>query len=104
MRLDVVAIVLSLGLLMAIAYRGLPVILFAPVCALLAAGLSGRPLLPSYTETFTMSAAPHVNAAGRPDGTEPVSAIQSLSRTFTSPGGHDWRTWRRLWEMFIIRR
>src|SRR5207302_4034148 len=42
---------------------------------------------PSYTETLTMSAPPHVNAAGRPDGTEPISDVQSLSRTFTSPGG-----------------
>ena len=47
MGFDVFAILLALVLLMAIAYRGLPVILFAPLCALLAVGLSGRPLLPS---------------------------------------------------------
>jgi RHS repeat-associated protein len=41
---------------------------------------------PSYTETLTMSAAPHVTN-GRPDGTEPISDVQSLSRAFTSPGG-----------------
>jgi RHS repeat-associated protein len=41
---------------------------------------------PSYTETLTMSAAPHVTN-GRPDGTEPISDVQTLSRTFTSPGG-----------------
>ncbi|WZO97687.1 GntP family permease [Isosphaeraceae bacterium EP7] len=49
---EVGAIVLALGLLMAVAYRGLPVIIFAPLCALLAAALSGLPLLPSYTELF----------------------------------------------------
>jgi H+/gluconate symporter-like permease len=59
---DVLSIVLALALLMAIAYRGLPVILFAPLCALLAAGLSGRPLLPTYTETFMSSAAGYVRS------------------------------------------
>ncbi len=52
MAVDVAAIVLSLGLLMVIAYRGLPVIVFAPLCAGLATLLSGADLLPSYTETF----------------------------------------------------
>src|SRR4051812_20426010 len=62
MGLDVLAIVVSLVLLMAIAYRGLPVVLFAPACALLAAGLSGRPLLPSYTETFMAAAAGYIRS------------------------------------------
>src|SRR5690606_27143178 len=62
MGLDVVAIVVALGLLMAVAYRGLPVIVFAPLCALLAAALSGAPLLPSYTETFMGGAADYVRA------------------------------------------
>jgi H+/gluconate symporter-like permease len=62
MGLDVGAIVLSLGLLMMIAYRGLPVILFAPACALLAVALSGGPLLPTYTESFMTGAAEYVRA------------------------------------------
>jgi len=62
MSLQVVAIVLALGLLMVLAYRGLPVILFAPVCALLAAGLSGRMLLPTYTDTFMKSASDYIRA------------------------------------------
>jgi YD repeat-containing protein len=41
---------------------------------------------PSYVETFTMSAMPHVSN-GRPDGTEQISGIQSLSRTFTNLNG-----------------
>jgi H+/gluconate symporter-like permease len=45
-----------------IAYRGLPVILFAPLCAMLAVGLSGRPMLPSYTETFMGSAAGYIRS------------------------------------------
>ena len=52
MRAEVLAILLALAALMAIAYRGLPVIVFAPACAMLAVGLSGRAVLPSYTETF----------------------------------------------------
>src|SRR6478609_6496437 len=49
MPLNVVAIVVSLALLMAIAYRGLPVIVFAPACAALAVGLSGGWAFPSKT-------------------------------------------------------
>jgi RHS repeat-associated protein len=41
---------------------------------------------PSYTETLTMSTAPHVTN-GEPDGTEPIDNVQTLSRTFTSLGG-----------------
>src|SRR5262249_29215875 len=62
MSLDVLAIVFSLAVLMTVAYRGLPVIVFAPVCALLAAGLSGRALLPSYTETFMGAAAGYIRS------------------------------------------
>src|SRR3954454_11113247 len=62
MASDVLAIVLALALLMAIAYRGFPVIVFAPLCAMLAVGLSGRPLLPSYTETFMGSAAGYIRS------------------------------------------
>lgn len=58
--MGVIAIFLALGLLMFMAYRGYPVILFAPVFALLAAGLSGLPLLPTYTEVFMVKAANYV--------------------------------------------
>jgi H+/gluconate symporter-like permease len=50
--MEVLGIFLALGLLIFMAYRGYPVILFAPVFALLAAVLSGLPLLPTYTEVF----------------------------------------------------
>jgi H+/gluconate symporter-like permease len=62
MEIEIIAILLALGALMAIAFRGLPVIVFAPLCALLAAGLSGQPLLPTYTETFMASAAGYVRS------------------------------------------
>ncbi|MDR1489365.1 MAG: GntP family permease [Desulfovibrio sp.] len=48
----VITIILSLLLLMFIAYRGFPVIIFAPICALLAASTAGYALLPTYTEMF----------------------------------------------------
>lgn len=50
--MSVFAIVISLLLLTFIAYRGYSVILFAPICALLAVLLSGGELLPNYTEVF----------------------------------------------------
>jgi H+/gluconate symporter-like permease len=52
--MHVLIILLALGLLMVAAYRGWPVILAAPVCALLATALSMGPgsLLPVYSQVF----------------------------------------------------
>ncbi|NPV30012.1 MAG: GntP family permease [Firmicutes bacterium] len=52
----ILGIILSLALLIFLAYRGFSVILFAPVCALLAALFSGASLLPTYTELFMAKA------------------------------------------------
>jgi len=57
-----IAVVLSLVMLMAIAYRGLPVIVFAPVCAGVALALAGEPVLPGYTEWFMTGAADYARA------------------------------------------
>lgn len=62
MNLEVFAIAAALVLLMVLAYRGLPVIVFAPICALLAVGLSGKALLPSYTETFMTAASSYIRS------------------------------------------
>ena len=56
----VIGIILSLVLLTYIAYRGYSVILFAPVCALLAALTAGFPLMPSYTELYMIKAVTYV--------------------------------------------
>jgi H+/gluconate symporter-like permease len=53
--LAVIGIIVSLGLLIGLAYRGWNVILLAPICALIAAGLSigdETPLLATYTQVF----------------------------------------------------
>jgi hypothetical protein len=42
---------------------------------------------PSYVEILTTSDPPNVDGNGLPDGTEPISQVQSLRRFFTSPGG-----------------
>ena len=62
MGLGVTAIVVSLGLLMFVAYRGFPVVVFAPVLAMLAVALSGLPLLPSFTESFMGHAAGYIKS------------------------------------------
>jgi len=62
MIIEVLSIVLPLGLLMFFAYRGYPVIVFAPIFTLLAVFLSGIALLPSYTETFMTNAANYVKS------------------------------------------
>jgi H+/gluconate symporter-like permease len=56
----VIGIVLSLLLLTYIAYKGYSVILFAPVCALLAAFTAGHALLPTYSELFMVRAVTYV--------------------------------------------
>ncbi len=50
--LGVIGILLSLCLLMFMAYKGFSVIVFAPIFALLAALFSGMAILPTYTEIF----------------------------------------------------
>ena len=45
-------ILLALALLIWLAYRGWSVLLLAPVAALLAAAISGEPLLAHWTQTF----------------------------------------------------
>jgi H+/gluconate symporter-like permease len=49
-------ILLALSLLMWLAYRGWSVLLLAPLAALLAAAISGDPLLAHWTQTFMSSA------------------------------------------------
>lgn len=56
----VIGIIISLALLTWIAFRGFSVILFAPVCALLAALTAGLSLMPTYTELFMNSAGTYV--------------------------------------------
>ncbi|MGA7031686.1 MAG: GntP family permease [Pseudolabrys sp.] len=51
------AILFALGLLMWLAYRGWSVLLVSPLAALLAAALSGEPLLAHWTQTFMNGAA-----------------------------------------------
>jgi RHS repeat-associated protein len=41
----------------------------------------------SYVETLTMTATPHLNGSGQPDGTEAVSGLQTLSRSYTNLAG-----------------
>lgn len=56
----VLGILLSLGLLMFMAYRGFSVIFFAPVFAILAAIFSGMAIMPTYTEIFLPNLAGYV--------------------------------------------
>jgi H+/gluconate symporter-like permease len=56
----VIGIIISLALLTYIAYKGYSVILFAPLCALVAVVLDGNALMPSYTELFMINTATYV--------------------------------------------
>ncbi len=50
--LGVIGIIVSLGLLMYLAYRGISVLILAPILALFAALVSGAPLMATYTHVF----------------------------------------------------
>ncbi|GAB6277431.1 MAG: GntP family permease [Rectinema sp.] len=50
--IGVISIILSLGLLMYLAYRGVSVLILAPLLALLAAIFNGIPLIATYTQVF----------------------------------------------------
>ncbi|MDR2800865.1 MAG: GntP family permease [Desulfovibrio sp.] len=56
----VIGIIFALLLLTFIAYKGYSVILFAPVCALVAAATAGHHLLPEYSELFMARAVIYV--------------------------------------------
>ncbi|MBE3555123.1 MAG: GntP family permease [Thermicanus sp.] len=58
--MEVFGILLSLGLLMFLAYRGFSVIAFAPIFAILAALFSGMAIMPTYTEIFLPNLANYV--------------------------------------------
>ena len=55
--MGLVGILVALGLLIWLAYRGWSILLLAPAAAILAAGLAGEPLLAHWTQTFMGSAA-----------------------------------------------
>jgi H+/gluconate symporter-like permease len=58
--MQVLIIIISLALLIYVGYKGYSVILFAPLFALLAAVVSGQPLLPTYTEVFMVKLGDYV--------------------------------------------
>src|SRR3712207_9486451 len=55
--MGLLGILLGLGLLIWLAYRGWSVLLVAPAAALLAAAFAGEPLLAHWTQTFMGGAA-----------------------------------------------
>jgi H+/gluconate symporter-like permease len=55
--MGLIGILLGLALLIFFAYRGWSVLLLTPLAALLAAALSGEPLLANWTQTFMGGAA-----------------------------------------------
>ena len=55
--MGLLGILVALGLLIWLAYRGWSILLLAPAAAVLAAGLAGEPLLAHWTQTFMGSAA-----------------------------------------------
>src|ERR1700727_1743305 len=59
-RMGLVGILIALGLLIWLAYRGWSILLLAPAAAILAAALAGEPLLAHSTQTFMASAAQFV--------------------------------------------
>jgi H+/gluconate symporter-like permease len=59
--LELAGVLLALGLLVFLAYRGWSILILAPVCALIAAATAGQPLLANWTQTFMQNAAHFVS-------------------------------------------
>jgi H+/gluconate symporter-like permease len=57
---SLIGVLIALGLLVFLAYRGWSILLLAPVCALIAAAIAGQPLLANLTQTFLPNAAQFV--------------------------------------------
>ncbi|WP_017577686.1 GntP family permease [Nocardiopsis kunsanensis] len=62
MALGIIGIVTSLFLLITLAYRGVPVLLAAPLASVVAVLFSGAPILASYTEVFMPAMADFVGS------------------------------------------
>jgi H+/gluconate symporter-like permease len=58
--MGLLGILVALGFLIWLAYRGWSILLLAPAAAIIAAGLSGQPMLAHWTQTFMASAAQFV--------------------------------------------
>src|SRR5215468_3642471 len=58
--MGILGILVALGLLILLAYRGWSILLLAPVCALVAALIAREPMLASWTQTFMRNAADFV--------------------------------------------
>jgi H+/gluconate symporter-like permease len=58
--MGLLGILVALGLLIWLAYRGWSILLLAPAASIIAAGLSGQPMLAHWTQTFMASAAQFV--------------------------------------------
>ncbi|HMO30364.1 GntP family permease [Enterovirga sp.] len=55
--MGILGILVALGLLVFLAYRGSSILLLAPACAMIAALLAGEPLLANWTQTFMRNGA-----------------------------------------------
>ena len=96
--LGVIGIIVSLGLLMYLAYRGISVLILAPLLALLAVVFSGNtPILASYTEVFMSSFASYAKTyfpiflLGAVFGKimDDSGAAKSIARTIANKLGKD---------------
>ena len=85
--MGLIGILIALGLLIWLAYRGWSVLLLAPAAAVLAAGLAGEPLLAHWTQTFMESAARFVAQFFPSFSSAPCSASswRTLARWRRSP-------------------
>ncbi|MFT0891625.1 GntP family permease [Pseudochelatococcus sp. G4_1912] len=55
--MSIIGILIALGLLVWLAYRGWSILILAPACAMIAALLAGQPVLAHWTQTFMGNAA-----------------------------------------------
>ena len=67
-------ILLAIGLLIWLAYRGFSLLLAAPAVALVAAAFAGEPLLPHWTDAFMAASVASSSSSSRSSCSVPCSA------------------------------
>src|SRR5262245_26753037 len=94
--MGLLGILLALGLLIWLAYRGWSVLLLAPAAALVAAAIAREPLLAHWTQTFMGSAAQCIAQCVRPfprggrcgELMDDSGSVEAIARFMTARLGH----------------
>lgn len=104
--MSVFGILIALGLMVWLAYRGWSILLLAPFCAVIAAVLAGEPVLANWTQTFMRNAADFVAQffpiflLGALFGKlmEASGSVEAIAKYLTENWARSERSWLSCWQ------